>query len=48
MAHSVNSAIVLQKVLFFNMVQPINLVFCKMIEIIEQNIFNCADFLFRS
>ena len=33
---------------FFNMVQPIDLIFCKMVQIIEQNIFNRADFLFRS
>ena len=26
------------------MVQPIDLIFCKMVEIIEQNIFNRADF----
>ena len=37
-----------KKFYFFNMVQPIDLIFCKMIEIIEQNIFNHADFLFRS
>ena len=30
-------SIVLQKVLFFNIIQPIDLIFCKMIEIIEQN-----------
>ena len=30
------------------MVQPIDLTFCKMIEIIEQNFFNRADFSFRS
>ena len=30
------------------MVQPINLIFCKLVEIIEQNVFNRADFLFRS
>ena len=36
------------KSLTFNMVQPIDLILCKMIEIIEQNIFNRADFLFRS
>ena len=30
------------------MVQPIDLIFRKMVEIIEQNIFNRADFLFRS
>ena len=33
---------------FFYMVQPIDLIFCKMIEIIEQNFFNRADFLIRS
>ena len=33
---------------FFNMVQPIDLIFCKTVEIIEQNIFIRADFLFRS
>ena len=37
-----------EKFYFFKMVQPINLIFGKMIEIIEQNIFNRADFLFRS
>ena len=36
-----------KKFYFFNMVQPTNLSFCEMVEIIEQNIFNCADFLFR-
>ena len=36
------------KVLFFNMVQPIDLIFWWLIEIVEQNFFNCADFLFRS
>ena len=34
--------------IFFNMVQPIDLLFCNMVEIIEQNIFNHPDFLFRS
>ena len=38
----------LLKVLFFDMVQPIDLIFYKMIEMIEQNIFNRANFLFRS
>ena len=37
-----------KKFYFFNMVQPIDLIFCKMVEIIEQNIFNGADFLFKS
>ena len=37
-----------KKFYFFNVVQPIDLIFCKMVEIIEQNIFNRADFLFRS
>ena len=37
-----------KKFYFFNMVQRINLIFCKMVEIIEQNIFNHADYLFRS
>ena len=37
-----------KKFYFFNMVQPIDLTFCKMVEIIEQNIFNRADFLFWS
>ena len=37
-----------EKSYFFNMVQPIDLICCKMIEIIEQNFFNRADFLFRS
>ena len=35
-----------KKSYFSNMVQPIDLIFCRMIEIIEQNIFNRADFLF--
>ena len=38
----------LQKVLFFNMVQAIDLIFCKVIEMIEQSIFKRADFSFRS
>ena len=33
-----------KKFYFFNMVQPIDLIFCKMVEIVEQNIFNRADF----
>ena len=37
-----------KKFYFFNMVQTIDLTFCNMVEIIEQNIFNHADFLFRS
>ena len=37
-----------KKYYFFNMVQTIDLIFSKMAEIIEQNIFNRADFLFRS
>ena len=37
-----------KKSYFSNMVQPIDLIFCKMIDMIEQNIFNRADFLFRS
>ena len=37
-----------KKSYFFNMVQPIDLIFCKVIEMIEQNIFNHADFSFRS
>ena len=28
----------------FNMVQPVDLIFCKVIEMIAQNIFNRADF----
>ena len=36
------------KFYFFNMVQPIDLIFGKMVDIIEQNIFNRADFLIRS
>ena len=32
------------KSLIFYMVQPIDLIFCKMIEMIEQNIFNRANF----
>ena len=35
-----------KKFYFFNMIQPIDLIFCKLVEIIEQNIFNHADFLF--
>ena len=34
-----------EKSYFFNMIQPIDLTFCKMIELIEQNFFNCADYL---
>ena len=34
----------LSKVSFFSMDQPIDLTFCKMIEIIEQNFFNHEDF----
>ena len=30
------------------MVQPIDQIFCKVIEMIEQNIFNRAEFLFKS
>ena len=37
-----------KKSYYFNMVQPIDLIFCKVIEMIEQNIFNRADFSFRS
>ena len=37
-----------KKSFFFNMVQPIDLIFGKVIEMIEQNIFNRADFSFRS
>ena len=37
-----------KKSYFFNMVHSINLIFCNVIEMIEQNIFNRADFLFRS
>ena len=37
-----------RKSLIFNMVQPIDLIFYKVIEMIEQNIFNRADFSFRS
>ena len=33
---------------FLNMVEPVDLIFYKMIEMIEQNIFNLEDFLFRS
>ena len=33
-----------KKSYFFDIVQPIDLIFCKMIEMIEQKIFNCADF----
>ena len=33
---------------FFNMVQPIDLIFCKMIETIQSILFNHADFVFRS
>ena len=54
MAHGLQSncqesLIVLLKVLFFsNMVQPINLIICNIIEMIEQNIFDHADFSLRS
>ena len=37
-----------EKSYIFIMVQHIDLIFSKMIEIIEQNFFNRADFLFRS
>ena len=37
-----------KKSYFFNMVQPIDLIFCKMAEIIKQKFFNRADFLLRS
>ena len=37
----------LEKVIFFNMVQPIDLIFCEMIEMVEENIFNRTDFSFR-
>ena len=37
-----------KKSYFFNMVQLIDLIFCKVIEMIEQNIFNRVDFSFRS
>ena len=33
-----------EKSYFFGMAQPIDLIFCKMIEIIEQNFFNHVDF----
>ena len=36
----------LQNVFFFKTVQLMNLVFCKMTDIIKQNNFFCADFLF--
>ena len=36
-----------KSLIFFNMVQAIDLIFCEIIEIIEQNFFNSADFLFR-
>ena len=36
------------KVLFFNTVHPIDPIFCKMIKVIEQKLFNHADYLFRS
>ena len=42
------SRCLIKSFIFFNIVQPIDLIFCKMVEIIEQNIFNCADSLFRS
>ena len=53
MAHSLNQivkslSLCHEKSYFFNMVQPINLLFCKMTEIIEQNVFNRAEFLLRS
>ena len=37
-----------KKFYFFNMVQPIDLIYSRLVEIIEQNIFNRADVLFRS
>ena len=37
-----------KKSYFFNMVQPIDINFCKVVEMIQQNIFNRADFPFRS
>ena len=37
-----------KKFYFFDIVQPIDLLFRKMVDIIEQNMFNRADFLFRS
>ena len=33
-----------EKFYFFNMVQLMNLIYCKIVEIIEQKIFNRADF----
>ena len=45
----VNSLSLCYKMSYFcKMVQPIDLIFSKMIEMIEQNIFNRADFSFRS
>ena len=35
-----------KKSYFFKMVQPIDLLFCKMIEIVEQNFFNHTDFFY--
>ena len=47
LAHSLQSdclQLCYQKFHFFNMDQPIDLTFCNMIEIIEQNFFNHEDF----
>ena len=35
---------VMKSLIFFNMVQAVDLIFCKMIEFNEQNFFNHADF----
>ena len=42
------SRCLIKSFIFFNMVQSIDLIFCNMAEILEQNLFNRADFLFRS
>ena len=39
---------VIKSLVFSNIVQPINLIVCNIIEIIEQNIFDHADFSLRS
>ena len=50
-AHTVSNQIVKSLSLRYKkscMVQPVDLFFCRIIEIIEQNFFNGADFLSRS
>ena len=41
---SLTLSLCFKKSYFFNMIQSIDLIFCKMIEITEQNFFNSADF----